>query len=207
MREASRCIGIARADYGSFVSAFAQELRTARLVLRRWRPTDLDPFVAMNRDPRVMEYFPGLATRDETVAAVGRIEAHFAQHGYGLWAVTITDVAHFAGFIGICNYSVPTPFTPCVEVGWRLAAEHWGHGYATEGAQAALDFGFRELRLDEILSFTAVHNKRSRRVMEKLGMTYDSADDFDHPGVPVGHPVRPHALYRIRRPISLDAYR
>ena len=152
-----------------------------------------------------MEYFPGLATKEETAAAVGRIEAHFARYGYGLWAVTIEGVADFAGFIGICNYSTPVPFSPCVEIGWRLAAEHWGHGYATEGARAALDFGFHRLALDEIVSFTAVENERSRRVMEKLGMTYDSADDFDHPSVPEGHPVRRHVLYRIKRAAPPDA--
>jgi ribosomal-protein-alanine N-acetyltransferase len=153
----------------------------------------------MNADPRVMEFFPNPYSREESAAGVDRIQSHFDQYDYGLWAVTIEGVADFAGFVGICNTSGAVPFSPCVEVGWRLAAEHWGQGYATEGAQAALDFGFSRLGLDEIVSYTAVTNKRSRRVMAKLGMTHDTAGDFDHPSVAVGHPLRRHVLYRTQR--------
>jgi RimJ/RimL family protein N-acetyltransferase len=174
-----------------------QELRTERLLLRRWRPEDRAPFAAMNADPRVMEFFPGLLTPEESDASVGRIEAHFEKHGFGLWAVEVVGVAPFAGFIGLSHPRFEAPFTPCVEIGWRLAAPHWGYGYATEGARAALAFAFETLGLAEIVSFTAAVNLRSRRVMEKLGMTHDPSDDFDHPLLPEGHWLRRHVLYRI----------
>jgi RimJ/RimL family protein N-acetyltransferase len=176
------------------------DIQTARLYLRRWRPSDREPFAALNADPRVMEHFPGTMSREASDAFVDRSEEHFAQHGFGLWAVEIPDISPFAGFIGLAIPRFTAPFTPCVEVGWRLAAEHWGHGYATEGARAALAFGFETLGLQEILSFTAVANLRSRRVMEKLGMTHDPTGDFDHPNLPEGHPLRRHVLYRLARP-------
>src|SRR4051794_39236549 len=154
------------------------ELRTTRLVLRSWRREDHPLFAAINADPRVMEHFPGLLSADETAARMARIEAHFEQHGFGLWAVEIPGAKPFAGFIGLVVTPFAVRFTPRVEVGWRLAAEHWGRGYATEGARAALAFGFETLKLDEIVSFTVPANIRSRRVMEKLGMTHDPAEDF-----------------------------
>jgi RimJ/RimL family protein N-acetyltransferase len=177
----------------------ANELRTQRLILRRWRLDDLAPFAALNADPRVMEHFPAPYTFDETERMVARIEEHFRECGFGLWAVEIVDAAPFAGFIGLAVPRFAAHFTPCVEIGWRLAAEHWGQGYATEGAQAALQFGFKTLGLDEIVSFTAVENVRSRRVMEKIGMTHDAASDFDHPALPEGHRLRRHMLYRCSR--------
>jgi RimJ/RimL family protein N-acetyltransferase len=176
-----------------------QELRTERLCLRRWRPADRAPFAAMNADPKVMEYFPGLLSREASDERVDRIEAHFSEHGFGLWAVEIAGVMPFAGFIGLGVVRFEAPFTPCVEVGWRLAADCWGSGFATEGARAALAFGFENLRLAEIVSFTVPANLRSRRVMEKLGMTHHPGEDFDHPVLPEGHPLRRHVLYRIRR--------
>ena len=126
-----------------------------------------------------------------------RIARHIDEHGWGLWAVEIPGVAPFAGYIGLAAPRFDAHFTPCVEIGWRLAHEHWGHGYASEGARAALAFGFAALKLHEIVSFTVPANLRSRRVMERLGMTHDPADDFDHPGLPVEHPLRRHVLYRI----------
>lgn len=174
-----------------------RELRTERLRLRRWLPADLAPFAAMNADPRVTKYLPTPLSRQQSDAFVARIEAHFAQHGYGHWAVEICGVAPFAGFIGLSTPRFEAHFQPCVEIGWRLGAEHWGHGYATEGARAVLAFGFDVLRLEEMVSFTVPANVRSRRVMEKIGMTYDPADDFDHPLLPEGHPLRHHVLYRI----------
>lgn len=174
-------------------------LRTDRLLLRRWRDEDLAPFAALNADPVVMEHFPALLTRAESDDMVARIEATFEAEGYGLWAVEVTATGRFAGFIGLWPATFDAPFTPAVEVGWRLAHEHWGHGYAPEGARAALDEGFRHLGLEEVVSMTTVANDRSRRVMEKLGMTRDPVDDFEHPKVPVGHPVRPHVLYRLTR--------
>lgn len=174
-------------------------LRTVRLLLRRWRDEDREPFAAMNADPRVMEHFPKLLTRAESDATVDRIEAHFDEHGYGLWAVEVPGVAPFAGFIGLSTPRFEAAFTPCVEVGWRLAAEFWGRGFATEGAKAALAFGFESLDLREIISFTVPANVRSRRVMEKIGMTHDPADDFDHPLLPPGHHLKRHVLYRANR--------
>jgi len=177
-----------------------RELRTDRLLLRRWRLADRVPFAALNADPRVMEYFPGPVSREESDAMAARIEAHFEQHGFGLWAVEIADITPFAGFIGLNVPRFEAHFTPCVEIGWRLAAEFWGQGFATEGARAALAFGFETLRLDEIVSITVPANRRSRRVMEKLGMTHDASGDFDHPLLPEGHRLRRHVLYRIARP-------
>ena len=174
-----------------------REIETARLRLRRWLPSDRVPFAAMNADPLVMEHFPRVLFRDESDALADRIEAHFECHGFGPWAVEIRDSAPFAGFVGLAVPSFEAPFTPCVEVLWRLAREHWGRGFATEGAGAAVEFASRELGLPEIVSYTVPANRRSRRVMEKLGMTTDPADDFDHPELPVGHPLRRHVLYRL----------
>jgi len=148
------------------------ELRTPRLLLRRWRDTDRPPFAALNADPLVMEHFPAPLRPNESDDLVDRIEAGFEERGWGLWAV---------------------------EVGWRLAREHWGRGYATEGAHAALSFGFDELALDEIVSFTTHGNSRSRRVMERLGMRRDPAEDFENPNLPDGDALRPHVLYRLDR--------
>jgi len=180
--------------------SLTETIRTERLFLRRWQQSDLAPFAAMNADPRVREFLPGCLTQEESNAAVGRIEEHFAQHGFGLWAVEVPGVTPFAGFVGLNVPRFETHFTPCVEVGWRLAANCWGHGYATEAAKAALNFGFSDLGRSEILSYTVVSNARSRRVMQKIGMTHDPAEDFEHPSLPVGHPLRPHVLYRIRQP-------
>jgi RimJ/RimL family protein N-acetyltransferase len=153
----------------------------------------------MNADPRVMEFFPALMTPEESDASVDRAEAHFAAHGFGVWAVELPGTADFIGFIGLWHPTIETHFTPCVEIGWRLAFEHWGRGYATEGALASLQFGFETLDLEEIVSYTAPVNVRSRHVMEKIGMIRDEAGDFDHPRVPEGHPLRRHVLYRKSR--------
>jgi RimJ/RimL family protein N-acetyltransferase len=176
------------------------KIRTDRLNLRRWLPADREPFALLNADLRVNEFLPAPLSRQESDERVDRIEAHFVAHGFGLWAVEIPGVTSFAGFIGLAIPGFKSHFTPCVEVGWRLAAEHWGYGYATEGARAALMFGFETLALKEVVSYTVPGNIRSRRVMEKIGMTRDSAEDFDHPLLPKGHPLRRHVLYRIARP-------
>ena len=175
------------------------ELRTERLRLRRWRPADRAPFAALNADPRVMAHFPATLSREESNTLAARVEAHFDQHGFGLCAVEVPEVAPFVGFLGLSVPRFEAHFTPCVEIGWRLAPEHWGKGYATEGARAVLAFGFETLQLGEIVSFTTTGNLPSRRVMEKIGMTHDPVDDFDHPGLPDGHPLRRHVLYRIAR--------
>ena len=174
-------------------------LRTERLLLRAWRDEDLAPFAALNADPAVMEYFPAVLSRPESDAAAAHIRAELAERGFGLWAVEAPGVAPFIGFTGLAVPRFEAHFTPCVEMGWRLARAHWGRGYAPEAARAALAHGFGALGLDEIVSFTVVGNARSRRVMEKLGMTHAPADDFDHPSLPPGHRLRRHVLYRIRR--------
>jgi RimJ/RimL family protein N-acetyltransferase len=174
-------------------------LTTARLRLRQWREEDLAPFAALNADPQVMEFFPKVLTRVESDAVAGRIRDHFARHGFGLWAVEAPGAADFVGFVGLAVPSFEAHFTPCVEIGWRLAREHWGHGYATEAATAALAFGFVDRALEEIVAFTVPANIPSRRVMGRLGMRRLPADDFEHPAIADGHPLRSHVLYRLRR--------
>jgi RimJ/RimL family protein N-acetyltransferase len=178
--------------------ALPREIETARLKLRRWLPDDRRPFAQLNADARVMEYFPQPLTRTESDTMVQRVEAHFEQHGFGLWALEVPGTTAFAGFVGLMVPRFEAHFTPCVEIGWRLAFEHWGRGYAPEAARAVLRFGFERVGLDEIVSFTATANLRSRRVMEKIGMTHDTAGDFDHPALPTGHALQRHVLYRIR---------
>lgn len=180
--------------------ATSPELATPRLLLRRWRAGDRAPFAALNADPEVMEHFPSVLSRMESDAAVDRIEAHFEHHGFGSWAAE-----HAGTFIGAIGLAVPpftADFTPCVEIAWRLARPWWGCGLATEGARAALRFGFDQLKLDEIVAFTVPANLRSRRVMEKLGMNH--ARDFEHPLIPPGHPLRRHMLYCVKCSVSLS---
>ena len=181
------------------LSELPREIRTERLLLRWWTADDRASFADMNADPRVVEFLPAVMARSESHGFANRIEAHFDSHGYGLWAVEIPGVIPFAGFVGLSVPRFEAHFTPCVEVGWRLAADCWGHGYATEAAIAALDFGFRCVGLNEIVSFTVPENLRSRRVMERVGMLRDPSDDFDHPALPVGHRLRRHVLYKLSR--------
>jgi RimJ/RimL family protein N-acetyltransferase len=172
-------------------------LATERLRLRPWRNDDLEPFAALNADARVREFFPSLQTHQESAESMRYIDDHFRRHGFGLWAVEVIGAVPFIGFTGLSVPSIDAPFMPCVELGYRLAFEHWGRGYATEGARAAIAFGFTTVGLDEIVAMTAVRNERSRRVMERLGMTYNAADDLDHPNIVAGHPLRQHVLYRL----------
>ena len=172
-------------------------LETERLLLREWRDEDREPFARMNADPRVMEFFAATLTAAQTDAMLERVQAHLDRHGFGWWPAELKETGAFVGFIGLAVPYFEAHFTPCVEVGWRLAADHWGRGLATEGARAALRYGFEELGLREIVSFTVPANVRSRRVMDKLGMTRNPADDFDHPRIAEGHPLRRHVLYRI----------
>jgi len=175
------------------------ELRTERLVLRQWREDDRDAWAAMNADPVVMEHFPATQSREESDRWFAFNRDRLDDRGWGLWAVEVPGVAPFIGFIGLNRpgFDVPGHGPDCVEVGWRLAAEHWGKGYAPEGARAALDLAWDELGLDEVVSFTFVGNANSRRVMEKLGMAEER--EFDHPNLP-GHRLERHVLYRIGRP-------
>ncbi|HEY1889399.1 MAG TPA: GNAT family N-acetyltransferase [Steroidobacteraceae bacterium] len=178
-------------------------LTTARLRLRAWRPEDLPQFAALNADPRVMEHFPKVLTAQESDRQAAAIADQFQKQGFGFWAVEVSGVADFVGFVGLSMPSFEAHFTPCVEIGWRLAREHWGHGYATEAARAAADYGFCRFGLTEIVAFAVPANRRSRRVMEQLGMTHSVDDDFDHPRLPPGHPLRRHVLYRLRRPPAM----
>ena len=174
------------------------ELRTPRLLLRQWRETDLEPWAALNADPEVMRYFPSMQARAETDAAFDRIHAHLAERGWGLWAVDLDG--EFLGFTGLAVPRFDAHFTPATEIGWRFARHAWGNGYATEAARAVLDYAFDELELPEVVSFTAVQNTPSRRVMERIGMTHDPADDFDHPNVTAESPLLRHVLYRLGAP-------
>lgn len=171
---------------------------TEHLVLRRWTKADLAPFAALNADPEVMQHFPAPLTRSESDAFVERIDAGFLADGFGLWAVEVRATGEFIGFTGLSRPRFSAPFMPAVEVGWRLTRSAWGHGYATEAARAALAYGFGPAGLSEIVSFTTPANVRSRAVMERLGMTHDDADDFDHPMLAEGDPLRRHVLYRLR---------
>jgi RimJ/RimL family protein N-acetyltransferase len=174
-------------------------LITDRLILRRWREEDRAPFAIMNADPRVMEFMPKLLSSDESDRMIDRIEAGFEQRGFGLYAAELRADGSFIGFIGLSVPGFEATFTPCVEIGWRLASQVWNRGLATEGARAVVDEFFGRLALSSLVSFTAKQNAASQRVMQKLGMTRDPAEDFDHPNLPERHPLRRHVLYRLRR--------
>lgn len=174
-------------------------LSTHRLLLRRFREEDREPFARMSADPEVMAHFEGTLDRAASDALIDRVDAHFAKHGFGVWAVEVKDGEPFVGFVGLFHVGFEAHFTPAVEIAWRLARSAWGHGYAVEGAREACRFAFDELGLGEIVSFTVPHNVRSRAVMERLGMTHDAREDFDHPAIAAGHPLRRHVLYRLPR--------
>ena len=174
-------------------------LRTERLLLRPWCDDDVAAFATMSADPAVMEFlrpFPDLAACE---AWAMRARAHWDEHGFGQWVVEVPGEAAFIGVVGLARISYEAHFTPAVEIAWRLARAYWGRGYASEAARAALNHGFGELGLEQIVAVTVPANRRSRRVMERLGMARDPADDFDHPNVPEG-PLRRHVLYRMRNP-------
>ena len=174
-------------------------LITTRLILRRWREDDLEPFAAMNADPVTMRFMPSVMMAEETRVLMGRMEEHHRLHGFGIWAVEAPGEAALIGYVGLQRVSFQAPFVPAVEIGWRLAPAFWGRGYATEAARASLRHGFENLNLDQIVSFTVPANKPSWSVMERIGMTRDEGGDFDHPRLPVGHALRRHILYRMRR--------
>jgi RimJ/RimL family protein N-acetyltransferase len=174
------------------------ERQTPRLILRRWRDADRAPFAAHNADPEVMRYFASTQDRAASDATVDRLFAHLERHGWGPWAAELRATGEFIGFIGLLVPRFPLPGNPGVEVGWRLGRAHWGHGYATEGARAALEMGFGPIGLQEIVAVTSLENQRSKAVMVRLGMR-DAHLEFDHPGVPEGNAVRRHCMYRIER--------
>ncbi|MEV7176022.1 GNAT family N-acetyltransferase [Kitasatospora sp. NPDC093679] len=175
------------------------ELHTARLTLRPWRESDLAPWAAMNADPAVREHLGDLLTREQCDAGVAAFRADLARRGYGWWAVESTATGEFLGFAGLDDVDEDMPFTG-VEVGWRLARDAWGHGYATEAGRACLDFAFDALGLPEVLAVTTAANRRSQAVMQRLGMVRDPAEDFDDPYAPEGSPLRPSVVYRLSRP-------
>lgn len=176
------------------------DITTTRLLLRHWRPEDRAAFAAINADPIAMEFLPQPLAGRDSGALADRIERHFDEHGFGFWAVEAPGTAAFIGMVGLAWVSFPAPFAPAVEIGWRVSPKFWGRGYATEAASAALAYGFDTVGLDEIVAFTTVTNVRSRAVMERIGMTRDTSQDFEHPMLPPDHPLRPHVLYRIRKP-------
>lgn len=172
-------------------------LRTERLILRPWRDEDFEPFAQMNRDPHVMECFPAPLTTQESNQFAKHISTKLQEQGWGLWAVSVQGGSDFIGFIGLSPVTLDVHFRPAIEVGWRLAYDYWGKGYATEGALEALKYGFDILNLSQIVSFTAVQNRRSIEVMKRIGLRYDPADDFNNPNFPEGHVLCPHVLYRL----------
>lgn len=171
-------------------------LHTERLILRQWRPEDVLAFADMNEDTEVMRYFPGTLTREQSAAWADNCRQMLEKQGWGLWAVEVRQSARFIGFVGLHAPTIDLPFNPCVEIGWRLARQAWGQGYATEAARACLQFGFEQIGLQEIVSFTSIVNAPSSAVMQRLGMTRD-ADSFEHPSVPPGHILREHCVYRM----------
>jgi len=174
------------------------KLTTQRMILRRWKESDLAPFAALNANAEVMEYFPNTLDFEQTRLMIERIEKSFEERALGLWAVEETETGNFIGFVGLSVPKFEAPFLPCVEIGWRLAKEYWGRGYALEAALAATHDGFTRLQLSEIVSFTARSNKRSILVMERLHMQRDEAEDFMHPAIAADHPLCRHVLYRLR---------
>ncbi len=178
-------------------------LETPRLVLRDWCDADVEPWSRMSADPRMMEFFPETYDRARSESSAAAMRAQLEADGYGWWAVEVKGGPAFAGIIALQLVPAEMPFAPAMEVGWRLAFEVWGHGLATEGARAALSFAFERLRRDEVVALTAATNLRSQRVMQNLAMSRDPAEDFEHPKLEPGHPLRKHVLYRINREARL----
>lgn len=172
-------------------------IKTARLLLRQWKQEDFQPFSEMSLDERVMEFFPSPLDAKESEAVASTCQALIKERGWGFWAVELNENKKFIGFIGLHIPTADLPFSPCVEVGWRLAHPYWGKGYATEGAKATLRFGFSALGLKEIVAFTSVLNKKSINVMLKSGM--ERPEEFNHPDIPSNHRLYPHVVYRLSR--------
>lgn len=175
-----------------------KQIETSRLKLRHWKDSDQKPFAELNRDPEVMEYFPDILTEAESNLMIQRITAKFDENGWGFWAAELKDTHDFIGFVGLNSPTANLPFTPCVEIGWRLSRKHWGNGYATEAAQAVLKFAFENISVTEIVSFTPLQNIRSQSVMQKIGMT-NTGQNFIHPSVPVGDKLQEHVLFKITK--------
>jgi RimJ/RimL family protein N-acetyltransferase len=174
-------------------------IKTPRMILRPWRDEDYAPYAALNADPEVRRYWAATLSMEESDAEAAWLQKHIEEHGFGFWAAEVPGLARFIGFIGLKRVEPDLPFAPAVEAGWRLARNYWGRGYATEGAQASLADGFGRLGLKEIVAYTVAVNAPSRRVMERIGMTHDPADDFDHKDRNPNDPHRHYVVYRKRR--------
>ncbi len=174
-------------------------LRTERLILRPWKESDLHSFFKLNADPKVMEFFEKVLTKEESDQLAAKIQKDYENRSYGFWAVEVWGVAPFIGFVGLNYWDLEMSFAPCVDIGWRLASEHWGKGYVTEGAKEVLRYGFEELKLREIVAMATIENQRSCRVMERLNMKHDPAENFHHPKLPKDHPLSMRVLYRCTR--------
>ena len=172
-------------------------IKTPRLLLRDWQDTDIEPWVAMNLDPRVTEFFPTAYTRERALTEAEHLRRKIDELGYGWWVVEVPGETPFAGVIALQEVPFEAHFTPAYEVGWRFAPEFWHRGYATEGARGALDYAFNTLRWKEVVAMTTALNVPSQRVMERIGMTRDSKGDFLHPAIHKDHRLRPHLLYKI----------
>ncbi len=175
-----------------------QPIETNRLLMRQWKASDFQPFASLNADPLVMEYFPNTLTVAESNALAEKIQTFLAEHGWGLWAIEEKSSQRFTGFVGLSIPTAELPCSPCVEIGWRLAQDFWGKGYATEAALASLVIAFEQLNLDEVVAFTSAINQKSRAVMERIHMV-DTRQHFDHPNVAINSPLREHVLYKLSR--------
>lgn len=175
------------------------QLETERLILRRWQDSDLAPFAAITSDREVRRYYPNVLTKEETISLIERIESNFQKEGFGLWALELKSSGEFIGYTGLHRPTIKAHFMPCIEIGWQISAKHWGQGYAPEAASKTLEDGFDRIGLEEIVSFTSVANSKSIRVMEKLGMHRNPKDDYLHPFLPEGHPLKPHVLFRLKK--------
>ena len=177
------------------------QLETERLILRGWQDSDLEPFSTITADPEVRRYYPNVLTKDETRLVIERIKSHVEKEGFGLWALELRETGEMIGYTGLSKPTIEAHFMPCVEIGWQIAKHHWGKGYAPEAAIKALEDGFSRLNLNEIVSFTSKLNSKSIRVMEKMGMLRNPKDDYMHPLLPDGHPLKPHVLYRLPKAV------
>lgn len=174
-------------------------LETERLFLRTFQEKDVESLIAINQDQKVMQFFPAVPTQEETIVFIDKIISHQEEKNFSLYAVEIKNTGEMIGFVGLFTATFEAHFTPAIEIGWRLSSKHWNQGYATEAAKAVLEYAFKKLNLDEVVSFTSVLNKSSIRVMQKIGLHTNSEDDFDNPKVPSASPLIGHVLYRLKR--------
>lgn len=174
-------------------------IQTERLILRQWCDQDIDPYRKLNADPKVMEFFPNTWSQEASDISLKSARNHIEKYGWGKWAVSLLKTGEFIGRIGLEDVDFQASFSPNIELGYRIAYKYWGNGYAVEGAKAALEHGFRQLNLEEIVAFTPMQNMRSQIVMQRIGMHHSPKDDFDHPKLPKEHRLSKHVLYRLNK--------